>query len=83
MAVHYINVTLLLITQIVSLTNTDWGECLWVPIQGPVSLPRSDAVAKIPANGNVAFKWKLHSHWLKFLRERHVAVVIKGPQSYL
>ena len=26
-----------------------------------------------------SFQWKLHSHWLKFLRQRHVAVVRQGP----
>ena len=26
-----------------------------------------------------SFQWKLHSHWLKFLRQRHVAVVWQGP----
>ena len=25
------------------------------------------------------FQWKLHFHWLKFLRQRHVAVVRQGP----
>ena len=28
-----------------------------------------------------SFQWKLHSHWLKFLRQRHVAVVRQGPGS--
>ena len=26
-----------------------------------------------------SFHWKLRSHWLKFLRQRRVAVVIQGP----
>ena len=26
-----------------------------------------------------SFQWKLHSHWLKFLRQRHVAIVRQGP----
>ena len=26
-----------------------------------------------------SFQWKLHSHWLKFLWQRHVAVVRQGP----
>ena len=26
-----------------------------------------------------SFQWKLYSHWLKFLRQRHVAVVRQGP----
>ena len=45
-----------------------------------VILPqRSDAVAKITANGSATqFKWKLCFHWLKFLRQHHVAVVIQG-----
>ena len=28
-----------------------------------------------------SFHWKLPSHWLKFLRQRHVAVVRQGPES--
>ena len=30
-----------------------------------------------------SFQWKLHSHWLKFLRQRHVAVVRQGPAGFL
>ena len=26
-----------------------------------------------------SFQWKLHSHWLQFLRQCHVAVVRQGP----
>ena len=29
-----------------------------------------------------SFQWKLHSHWLKFLRQRHVAVVRQGPVRF-
>ena len=28
-----------------------------------------------------SFQWKLCSHWLKFLRQRHVAVVRQGPEE--
>ena len=30
---------------------------------------------------NYSFQWKLRSHWLKFMRQCHVAVVIPGPGS--
>ena len=29
-----------------------------------------------------AIQWKLHSHWLKFLRQRHVAVVRQDPGRF-
>ena len=29
-----------------------------------------------------SFQWKLCSHWLKFLRQRHVAVVRQGPGHF-
>ena len=45
--------------------------------QGPASLQRSNAVAILSANGSAAFKWKLRCHWLKGLRQLHVAVVIQ------
>ena len=41
------------------------------------SLQQSDSVAILSANGSAAFE--LRSHWLKFLRQRHVAVVRQGP----
>ena len=28
-----------------------------------------------------SFQWKLRPHWLKFLRQRYVAVVVQGPGS--
>ena len=43
--------------------------------QGPVLLLRHDAVARILA----IFHWKLRRHWLKFLRQRQIAVVRQGP----
>ena len=39
-------------------------------------LQRSNVVTSLLANGITAFKWKLHSHWLKDLQQCQIAVVI-------
>ena len=54
-----------------------------ITCQGSVSLQRRDNVTSLLANGSAAFIWKLHCHWLKGLWQRHVAVVIQGPQYTL
>ena len=54
-------------------------------VSGPVLLLWHDAVARILANGNAAFLWKLRCHWLKGLRQRPIAVAWQGLgpfQSY-
>ena len=64
----------------------DQCNCCWwsvgrrKPWQG---LQRSGAVAILSANGSAPFQRKLRSHWLKLLRQRHVAVVIQGPGHQL
>ena len=43
-----------------------------------ILLLRSDAVASLLTNGNAAFKWKLHCHWLIGWWQRQIAVVRQG-----
>ena len=31
--------------------------------------------------GPVFLQWKMRSNWLKFLRQRHVAVALQGPDQ--
>ena len=50
---------------------------LWCP--GPCLTTAVWRCLKNSSQWQRSFQWKLHSHWLKFLRQRHVVVVRQGP----
>ena len=52
---------------------------LWWESTGPCLTKAIWRCRKNSSQWQRSFQWKQHSHWLKFLRQRHVAVVRQGP----
>ena len=55
--------------------------CHWDP--GPCLTTAIWRCRKNSSQWQRSFQWKLHSHWLEFLLQRHVAVVRQGPVLYV
>ena len=83
--------------QAITKADTDQDPWCKIVLQGLNSLWPSDAkwrpgpclttaiwrCRKNSSHWQCSFQWKLRSHWLKFLRQRHVAVVKQGPGSWV
>ena len=54
------------------------GNCFYG--QGLILILRS---ASLLTNGSAAFRWNLHYHWLRGLRQRPIGIVIQNPGLYL
>ena len=50
--------------------------------QSPVLQQWPNTVMNLLANGNAAFKWKLHYHWLEGVQQQQITVVIQDSSTH-